>query len=700
MSGFRRTQHLLGLFGPKPPVHTQSTLTHEDAQPNESVDKRRKAPPSVHTTVPPRRVNEYQYHRREPARSRQPGYSPAGHRKEQQGRVTATAGPSTSPSINNSINHSFGNHPSRPPPSPNNMPPPSKRRRVEYPRTKPHTSMPPPQPPPSSTTATVPTEVRVKRERTSSPEIVAVRKPVTSGSKFYKIPPQCKRTCPDYRNNRSQWAEKEVKALVRMGLKVVKYFIRDDGMSIDCPKPVMNDTLLPPAGDIGSTIERAHLVNHHDLEEVRSSEPRRKSKESGSTPNGTRHQTNGHSAPSPRQTLTHVRRSPSPDIQEVPPPSARRPENLPSSQRPKSASTIPPPPSPSQPPPPSSSQTKSRPLLRQTADQTSPSHLTAPPHTKTTNPSCPSPSNPFSSTLKPRPISLPTATSVNHPLPSHISQTTETAFPVGPQLNVFRESSLPPIVYKAEPGPDLDPDPDVDLSQDEATFEELFADSDPVSPAASNAQATKLGCSPAEQSPPVLRPTEPSPIPARPSSERTPEVLQEYNDVTADVGNADDWPSAEDEESMTKAALQYIKRYITTFDEDRARLAGAYTGDVTFSCRVVGALAKPLPKEVSEGKIFQGRLDTLGALRAFDTLKFCAEGSANVKYDVVCLGKRTGVLLSVASTLRDTRGGGPVRCSWSFVLRSNGSKATGGSKDTLWPLVATAHQMIVYPLFS
>jgi hypothetical protein len=94
-------------------------------------------------------------------------------------------------------------------------------------------------------------EHRVKRERSISPDLSAVPQPITSGSKRYApLPPECRTSQPKYKTARNAWARKEQEALKRLGLKVVRTFIRfvvhhsacrsltcrfprEDGMAID-----------------------------------------------------------------------------------------------------------------------------------------------------------------------------------------------------------------------------------------------------------------------------------------------------------------------------------------------------------------------------------------------------------------------------------------------------------------------------------
>ena len=71
-------------------------------------------------------------------------------------------------------------------------------------------------------------EHRVKRERSTSPDLsAAVPQLITSGSKRYApLPPECRKSQPDYKMARNVWARKEQEALKRLGLKVVRTFIR------------------------------------------------------------------------------------------------------------------------------------------------------------------------------------------------------------------------------------------------------------------------------------------------------------------------------------------------------------------------------------------------------------------------------------------------------------------------------------------
>ncbi|KAF8190001.1 hypothetical protein K438DRAFT_1971487 [Mycena galopus ATCC 62051] len=138
------------------------------------------------------------------------------------------------------------------PPRAANSPPPI---RIEPERRAPS---PPPadQEPPSilPPRARNPPSIRIKQERrTPSPSPEAPpRLSATSGSKrYWPVPNNCKRAVdPQFHENRQAWLRRECAVLKDLGLKVVKYFFRDDGMVIEwqtrnSDQPVWLDTLRP-----------------------------------------------------------------------------------------------------------------------------------------------------------------------------------------------------------------------------------------------------------------------------------------------------------------------------------------------------------------------------------------------------------------------------------------------------------------------
>ncbi|KAJ7637040.1 hypothetical protein FB45DRAFT_908068 [Roridomyces roridus] len=74
------------------------------------------------------------------------------------------------------------------------------------------------------------------------------RRSVTSGSKrYFPVPDICKRDNAQYQDNRRNWMLRECANLRTLGLRVVKYFFRDDGMVLEwtSAEPVWLDTLRP-----------------------------------------------------------------------------------------------------------------------------------------------------------------------------------------------------------------------------------------------------------------------------------------------------------------------------------------------------------------------------------------------------------------------------------------------------------------------
>ena len=139
-------------------------------------------------------------------------------------------------------------------------PPPPKRRKLERPplvETR-HASLKGKTIPASTrsvspvSSETLVGEHRVKKERSVSPGLSSTEpRLITAGTKRYApLPPECRKSQPNYKAARSAWAKKVQEELKRLGLKVVRTFIRfvvhhsvyhvltcrphrEDGMAID-----------------------------------------------------------------------------------------------------------------------------------------------------------------------------------------------------------------------------------------------------------------------------------------------------------------------------------------------------------------------------------------------------------------------------------------------------------------------------------
>lgn len=250
-------------------------LTHqEDAQPNESVDKRQRCPPAINTAAPQQPPQRGGYAPRRHTRFVPRGTSgptrlssryvppppPTNH------PPLATGGaPTPSNAIELASNYAWssGNTVAMPSTQPS-QPSPPKRRKLEGPpvaeinlgsRTGGVALAPTPSMSPVSSETLV-GEQLVKKERSISPELSSteVTEPrlITAGTKRYvPLPPECMKSQANFKAARSAWAWKEQEALRRLGFKVVRTFVRsvvhhsssvifsnvfsrrEDGMAID-----------------------------------------------------------------------------------------------------------------------------------------------------------------------------------------------------------------------------------------------------------------------------------------------------------------------------------------------------------------------------------------------------------------------------------------------------------------------------------
>ncbi|KAK0212354.1 hypothetical protein DFS33DRAFT_20704 [Desarmillaria ectypa] len=151
--------------------------------------------------------------------------------------------------------------------------------------------------------------------------------------------------------------------------------------------------------------------------------------------------------------------------------------------------------------------------------------------------------------------------------------------------------------------------------------------------------------------------------------------------------------------TMESHALQYLKQYVLTFDDDRSLLREAYSENALFSYSIV----RDKPLSISEAHLFSGcetssnttlkvgLADIVETLGSFGKHQFFPRrATLNADYDLLYLGNDQ-ILLSVHGQVVDPRSNEEdikVAVDQSFVLCSN--------KDPgRWPLVAISHQMIL-----
>ncbi|KAH9479832.1 hypothetical protein JR316_0008427 [Psilocybe cubensis] len=107
----------------------------------------------------------------------------------------------------------------------------------------------------------------VKREPLSpSPPPRAIapeRKLITESCQFFPFPETCKKSDPNFKQNRKAFFVEKNKELLRKGLKRTRAFARDDGLVIEWTSavPVWSDTLEPEVVNLATVIQRAYQVN-------------------------------------------------------------------------------------------------------------------------------------------------------------------------------------------------------------------------------------------------------------------------------------------------------------------------------------------------------------------------------------------------------------------------------------------------------
>ncbi|KIK98689.1 hypothetical protein PAXRUDRAFT_31016 [Paxillus rubicundulus Ve08.2h10] len=409
--------------------------------------------------------------------------------------------------------------------------------------------------------------VLVKRERSSPP---TGRRLVTSGVKrFFPLPRDCLPSCPQYKQNRQEWASRCIKELEALNLKAERKLIRDDGLIIDWTShvSVWSDTLRPETLDLAATITLAHQTN------AQRSRPR-----------------------------------------------ARRD-------------------SPSKPQP-----------------------ITA------------------TSTLLPTPITVDT--------PS-----TKRKVPVPPRLSSMRRAAASQLVPSSsssagltEPGassPQKSSKGALPCHRDRMTSLPVLPMTTPLksdSAAQDNAQEYKL--SPASNILPVAHPT------------NIPNEVRSQSMVQCESSAA--------EEEMSEMTENYLRQYIQTYEVDRASLASAYSRNASFAYRVheiVHAPGEGMPtiQPTSQKAFTSGpkrtRLEitmTLLTLPPLHSMDCSSPVLAQINYDIFYPGAEIGMFVICHGMLRDKT------FVHNFILQRKESDAEEAAVEGIWPLVATAHQILVF----
>ncbi|KAG9315289.1 hypothetical protein JVU11DRAFT_4428 [Chiua virens] len=422
---------------------------------------------------------------------------------------------------------------------------------------------------------------QVKCERSLSP-LFSERRLVTCGTKrFAPLPSDCLPSCPQYKQNRSQWVARRVKELEMLSLvperKLIRFvdeFIplnssslrtsRDDGLIIDWRSyaPVWSDTLKPDSMDLAATIVLAHKSNAkwHRI----------------SIPTG------------------------SPQASAIP--------------QAISAQGIP---------------TSSSPIFGSVYDAEIP---------------------------------------LKNALP----------VPPRPQSKRRNNSSQPVSIISASSGTDAsfpcsDRSPLSDETRHETASHTTLRDR-------TSSLADSLGT--------------PSAISTRPGSPLSPGGV--HNPSTAPSESS----AAEDEKS--EMTLQYLRRYIQTYEEDRSSLASAYARNSSFAYRahhnVKNASGNAPSTQAATPNCFSSgtkrtRLDIVNTLLTLPCLHSNARdpsGSVQIAYDIFYLGAGLG-MFAVCRAVMSTK-----TIVHNFILQRKEVDKEDAAIDGVWPLTATAHQILVF----
>ncbi|KAJ7770636.1 hypothetical protein B0H16DRAFT_1516138 [Mycena metata] len=157
----------------------------------------------------------------------------------------------------------------------------------------------------------------------------------------------------------------------------------------------------------------------------------------------------------------------------------------------------------------------------------------------------------------------------------------------------------------------------------------------------------------------------------------------------------------EDTAQLLQLSIEYIKKYITTFDADRGAVAGAYTADAIVSFRD-NNFACPTHFTFQRAAGRGGAKRTMPKLPALQNYRFSPAGRViDVDYDTVALESEverpTKIMLNVHGQLVGVGGsdeGRMLAIDQAFVLRRPSGDEQADGVDA-WPLLAMSHLMVV-----
>ncbi|KAG0705714.1 hypothetical protein DFH29DRAFT_905588 [Suillus ampliporus] len=175
-------------------------------------------------------------------------------------------------------------------------------------------------------------------------------------------------------------------------------------------------------------------------------------------------------------------------------------------------------------------------------------------------------------------------------------------------------------------------------------------------------------------------------------------------EVPAPFKPLNDFPTIEivpdEEEKMSKMSMEYLERFFQTFDSDRASLASAYSSNACFSYREVQCFSPQLsqlnPPLPPSDTIKCTRLDITATLLSLPPLQLLplSGSEAHVDYDIMWLGASVGMFVICRGVHHGDSSRRPV--THSFLLRHKEAYEEDARADGVWPLVAVAHQMVIF----
>ncbi|KAL4074790.1 hypothetical protein V8B97DRAFT_1617227 [Scleroderma yunnanense] len=164
------------------------------------------------------------------------------------------------------------------------------------------------------------------------------------------------------------------------------------------------------------------------------------------------------------------------------------------------------------------------------------------------------------------------------------------------------------------------------------------------------------------------------------------------------------------EREMSEMTLDYLRRYVQTYESDRASLASAYARLASFSYRIHcpgGNTIRASERDPSSDSGLQhGRLDIITTLIKLPSLHCAvalsepgdtcsgasavANGVGQLSYDILYLGAKLGMFV-VCRAVTPTK-----MVVHSFMLQRKEVDQEEASVEGVWPMVANVHQIVVF----